>query len=90
MLEVIHMPKIKSLRQFAYTIKNFPITGLGVVQLAQHTGCDDELIDFLKRFSKEVVFHSRSDFLQQCSLDERMLREEERQPVEILHEAEED
>ncbi len=90
MIYTAQLPKLKNLQQFAYMIRNFPITGLGIVQYAEHLGVDDQTIDFLKLFSQEKSFHSRSDFLNHCTLLERMVKEERRQPAEYLTAAEED
>ncbi len=84
------LPKLKNLRRFALAIKSFPITGLGVIQYAEHLGYDDETINFLKLFSREMIFNSRSDFLNHCALLERMVKEEKRQPASFVHEVQED
>ena len=78
------MPRINSLRQLAEDIKNFPISGLGIVEFAEHQAYSDEIVDFLKLFSKRIVFISRTDFLQHCSLLERLLREEQHSVPEHL------
>ena len=78
------MPRINSLRQLAVGIEDFPISGLGVVEFAEHQGYSDEIVDFLKLFSQRLVFISRADFLQHCSLLERLLREESHSVPEHL------
>ena len=76
------LPKIKELRQFASEVRDFPITGQGIVQYAEHLGYDDWTINFLNLFSRRMVFNSRSDFIQHCSLLERLLRQSKQTPVE--------
>lgn len=78
------LPKLGELKELSAQVKNFPISGLGVLQLAEHTGYPGQTLDFLKLFSARLVFKSRTDFMNRCSLLERMVREEQRQPVEAL------
>ena len=70
------LPKIKDLRRLSKEIRNFPITGFGIVQCAEHSGYDEETLDFLKRFSKRLVFQSRTDFINHCGLLEDLVRQE--------------
>jgi hypothetical protein len=76
MMYAKQLPKIYSLKLLAKQTKNFPITGLGIAQYAEHLGYDEGVVDFIKLFSGEMVFNSRTDFLEHCSLLERLLREE--------------
>ena len=76
MIYTEHLPKIISLRLLAKRIENFPITGLGVAQYAEHLGYDEEMVDFIKLFSQKMVFNSRTDFLDHCSLLEKLLKQE--------------
>ncbi|PJE65523.1 hypothetical protein COU91_01260 [Candidatus Saccharibacteria bacterium CG10_big_fil_rev_8_21_14_0_10_47_8] len=78
------LPRINSLKLLAREIRNFPITGLGIVQHAEHLGCDKEIIDFLRLFSQGILFNSRNDFLNQCSLLEKLLEEESQSVPEHL------
>lgn len=78
------LPRLDKLRRLATEIKNFPITGLGIVQHAEHLNYDNEIIDFLRLFSQNMVFNSRTDFLDHCSLLERLLKEERRSVPEHL------
>ena len=84
------MPQINSLRQLATDIENFPISGLGIVEFAEHQGYSDEIVDFLKLFSRRIIFISQSDFLQHCSMLERLLREEQHSVPEHLRIPQED
>lgn len=70
------LPRIKSLKLLAGEIKNFPITGLGIAQYADHLGYNGQVADFIKLFSEGIVFNSRTDFLEHCRLLERLLKEE--------------
>ena len=76
MIYTEHLPKIISLRLLAKKIENFPITGLGIAQYAEHLGHDEEIVDFIKLFSQGMVFNSRTDFLNHCSLLEKLLKQE--------------
>lgn len=78
------LPQVSELRQLALNIRDFPITGLGIVQLADHLGYDEKVTDFIKLFSQGIVFNSRTDFLDHCSLLERLLKEEYRSVPEHL------
>lgn len=78
------LPLVKQLQQLAGEVKDFPITGLGIAQYAGHLGYDEATIDFLNLFSKKLVFTSRSNFLENCSLLERLLKEERNSPPEHL------
>lgn len=78
------LPKLKNLRHLASEIESFPITGLGIAQCAEHLGYDDGTVNFLKLFSSRMVFNSRADLIYQCSLLERLLREEAETPLERL------
>lgn len=82
------LPRIKELQQFAYTIKNFPITGLGIVQSAEHMGSDDRVVDFVKLFSDRVVFFSRLQFMQTCRLLKKLIKEEVTAPRELQRKVE--
>ncbi len=84
MIYAEQLPKIYSLRLLAKEIKSFPITGLGIVQYADHLGYGKEVADFIKLFSQGIVFNSRTDFLDHCSLLERLLKEERRSNPEHL------
>jgi hypothetical protein len=75
---------MSKLHLLAKQIKSFPITGLGIVQCADHLGYDDEAINFLKLFSQKMVFNSRTDFVNHCSLLERLLKEERQSVPEYL------
>ena len=78
------LPKLKELRQLASGIKTFPITGLGIVQYAEHLGYDDNTVNFLKLFSSRLIFNNRTELIYHCSLLERLIREETKMPVEHL------
>ena len=78
------LPRIITLRELACEIKNFPISGLGIVQYAEHLGYDNQIINFIKLFSCKLIFNSRTDFLNHCSLLERLLREERRSEPEYF------
>ncbi len=84
MIYTEHLPKIISLRLLAKKIENFPITGLGIAQYAEHLGHDEEIVDFIKLFSQGMVFNSRTDFLNHCSLLERLLKQERHSAPEHL------
>jgi len=70
------MPAIKELRQLAREVENYPITGLGIAQYAEHMGYNDDTVDFIKLFSRKMVFVNQADFVDHCSLLERLLTEE--------------
>jgi hypothetical protein len=70
------LPKIKNLQLLANKVTGFPISRLGIVQQAEHLGYDEQIIDFLRLFSEQLVFNSRTDFLEHCRLLERLLKEE--------------
>jgi len=78
------MPAIKELRQLAREVENYPITGLGIAQYAEHMGYNDDTVDFIKLFSRKMVFVNQADFVDHCSLLERLLTEESKQPYENL------
>lgn len=84
MISSEQLPKIYSLRLLSKQIKNFPITGLGIAQYAEHLGYGEEMADFIKLFSRGMVFNSRTDFLDHCSLLERLLKEERHSAPETL------
>ena len=84
------LTKLATLRQLAWQIKNFPITGLGIVQSAEHMGYDDETIDFIELFSGRRVFNSRSDFMYHCRLLNMLLKEEKCSLAEHSASSEED
>lgn len=84
MIYTERLPRLNSLRLLAKEIRNFPITGLGIVQHAEHLGYDKETIDFLGLFSQGILFNSRNDFLNQCSLLEKLLEEERNSVPEHL------
>ena len=88
MIYTEQLPKIYSLRLLAKQIKSFPITGLGIAQYAEHLGYDEEMVDFIKLFSQGMVFNSRTDFLNHCSLLERLLKEERHSIPEHLNSSE--
>ncbi|OGL26415.1 hypothetical protein A3E49_02000 [Candidatus Saccharibacteria bacterium RIFCSPHIGHO2_12_FULL_49_19] len=83
-VRVSWLPRLRSLRDFADHIEVFPISGLGMVQFAEHSGYDQRTLNFLKLFSAKIVFNSESDFLYRCSLLKRLLAEESEQPHETL------
>lgn len=74
MQQIQSLPKINELRRFAYTIPNFPITGLGILQVAERTETKS-VTDFLELFSGRVIFFNRGQFLHICRLLLRMIRE---------------
>ena len=76
MIYTEQLPRVITLQELADKIKNFPISGLGVVQCAEHLGYDEKTINFIKLFSRRLIFNSRTDFLNHCRLLEGMLREE--------------
>jgi len=87
------LPQIKGLQQLAEDIdvtEDYPISGLGVLQFAEHRGYGDEVLNFLMLFSKKIIFISRNDFLQHCSLLEKLLREEKRSDPDEFRNLEED
>lgn len=78
------LPRSGELRSLASQVRNYPITGLGIVQHAEHLGYDDATIKFLKLFSKHMVFACRKDFLEYCILLKRLLKEEYKAEEEHL------
>ena len=78
------LPQIRDIERLAIRIRNFPITGLGIVQSAEHIGCTDEIIDFLKLFSERIVFKSRAEFVNYCGLLSGLLYEESPAEPELL------
>ena len=87
---VKRMPAIKELRELAREINAYPITGLGIAQYAEHLGYDGETVDFVKLFSRNMVFVNQADFVDHCALLERLLIEEERTGSGRFQESEED
>ncbi len=76
MIASIRLPAIGTLRLLADDILDYPVTGLGVTQWAEHMGYEDDVVGFTKLYSKNIVFKSRSDFLNHCRLLGRLLKEE--------------
>lgn len=84
MVNTQHLPKINELRRLCNEIKDYPISDLGIIQYAEHLGYDQDVIDFLKLFYHQMVFKNRTEFLNYCSLLERMIRQEIRSEPEYL------
>lgn len=76
MTHVQIMPHTSDLSRLAEQVADFPITGLGISQYAEHLGYNDGVTDFVNLFSKEVIFTSRTDFLEHCRLLKKLLVEE--------------
>ncbi len=87
-MQNIQPPKMFELRRFALKIMSFPITGLGIVQYAEHSGYPNQLIDFVKLFSGRTVFNSRSGFLESCRLLKNLMRQEKLSLIERPREVE--
>ena len=78
------LPAMNDLRQLSREVHEYPVSGLGISQHAEHLGYGDDVIDFTKLFSQRTFFSSRSDFINRCSLLERLLKEQSKASVEHL------
>lgn len=84
MTKLKSLPTTSDLRKLAYGIDTFPISDLSIIQFAEHNDYSEELVEFLKLFYREMVFHSRAEFLNYCGLLERLIIEGQRSPPEHL------
>ena len=78
------LPSMRSLKKLASWDGPFPMKGSRIVLGARRYGFDDDVVEFLKLFSRDDVFHSRDDFLKQCQALQTIIREERGAPVEAL------
>lgn len=79
------LPAIRTLRSLAEIDGPFPVKNRHVILVAQRFWFDDNVIDFLKLFPPETVFHSRDEFMERCRQLELLMQEERRAPLETLH-----
>lgn len=82
-----NLPKTGDIERFALRIRNYPITGLGIVQLAERMRCTDELVNFLRLFSGRMIFKDHGEVLNYCRLLSGLLCEDENLQAEFIHES---
>lgn len=78
------LPTMGDLQRLAADIRNYPISDLGVIQFAEHSGYDDNMVNFLKLFYRQIIFHSRTEFLNYCRLVRKLMAVERQLPAEQL------
>jgi hypothetical protein len=77
------LPSIRTLRHLAAIDGPFPIKNRHVILAAQRFLFNDGVVEFLKLFPPDEVFHSRDEFIECCKQLELFTMEEQCSPVEI-------
>jgi hypothetical protein len=77
-------PTPVELRRLANEIDRYPISDLGIIQLAEHRGYSNELVGFLKLFYREMIFKNRAELLNYCQLLESVMSEEHQSKPELV------
>ncbi|HKX73478.1 MAG TPA: hypothetical protein VJM32_05665 [Candidatus Saccharimonadales bacterium] len=79
------LPTIRTLRYLADMDGPFPIKNRHIILAAQRFWFGDNVIEFLKLFPPDAVFHSRDGFIERCKQLELLIQEERHAPLEVLH-----
>ncbi|HET8671392.1 MAG TPA: hypothetical protein VFM05_12430 [Candidatus Saccharimonadales bacterium] len=79
------LPSIRTLRSLASIDGPFPIKNRHVILAAQRFYFNDNVVEFLRLFPRDQVFHSRDEFIERCQQLELLIQEERRAPIEVLH-----
>jgi|GEM_PF-4539524 len=76
MIYLEHLPSRQELNRLIGEVKEYPISGRGVVQYAEHQGYDDDVLSYLKLFYRPAVFSDKSELLNTYDHLEKLIAEE--------------
>ena len=87
MTYLLLLPRQGEIRQLARQITRFPTTADHIIRIAKQYDYSDDLVYFLRQFyegKQPEVFESREDFFNRATDLAMLIREERKQPTEVL------
>lgn len=84
MLYTKQLPNLSKLRQLAKHVAVFPASAQQFFDTAERSGCNQDILSFLRFFHPDETFSNDLDFITRCEELELLLNQERQSPYEVV------
>jgi hypothetical protein len=74
------LPEIKDIVRLSTLVSSYPVTRRQIVRMARIWNMNDDIVSFLRQFSADEVFTTRTDFVTRCDTLSKLIRQEWESP----------